>query len=94
MNATRLNRTLSSIVLVGYIFMAQRLGALVLMIKIGVALLLALACVWFPDAFGDFAGVVHFHRITTPTPAILVRIIGWLILVGLPLLMWYIVSTT
>ena len=87
--ATLLNRTLSFLVLVGYILVAHRLGALVLLIKIGAPLLLALGCVWFPDAFGDFGGVVHFHRITTPTPAILVRIIGWLILVGLPLLVWY-----
>ena len=92
--STLLNRTLSFLVLVGYIFVAYRLGALFLMIKIGVALLLALACVWFPDAFGDFAGVVHFHRITTSTPAIFVRIIGWLILLCLPPLMWYLVSAS
>jgi hypothetical protein len=90
--ATLLNRTLSFLVLVSYIFVAQRLGALVLMIKIVVPLLLALGCVWFPDAFGDFAGVVHFHRITTATPACLVRIMGWLILVGLPFLVWYLAS--
>ncbi len=64
------------------------------MLKLALPLLLALACVWFPDVFGDFTGVVHYRRITTPTPGVLVLVVGWLLLLFLPLLVWFVGSGT
>jgi uncharacterized membrane protein YhdT len=87
-------RAVSLLVLIGYVVAAHRLGMLGLMLKIGLPMLLAIACIWFPDAFGAFSGVIHYRAITTPTPGIIVAIVGWLILVGLPLLVWCAVNGT
>lgn len=91
---TLVNRSLSLLVLVGYIVAARHLGALDLLLKIGLPLLLAIACIWFPDEFGDLTGIVHYHLITTSTPGFAVCAVGWLILLGLPLVIWYIANGT
>jgi hypothetical protein len=57
-------------------------GALALLKATG-ALILPLALIWFPDVFGDYLGPSN--------PAVLVAFMGWLLLVGLPLvayLLW------
>ena len=86
---TFVNRALSLLVLSGYVVVASRAGAVAVMLKLALPLLLALACVWFPDAFADFLGVIHYHPITTPTHGVVVCVIGWLVLLGLPLIVWY-----
>jgi hypothetical protein len=81
-------RSTSLLVLIGYVIAAQLLDVLALMLKIALPMLIATACIWFPDAFGDFSGVIHYRAITTPTPGL---IVSWIIL-GLPLLVWYAVN--
>ena len=56
------------------------------------ALLLPLALIWFPDEIGDATGYLagNFMRVDTPTPPILISIMGWLFLVGLPVLLYFI----
>lgn len=60
--------------------------------KCCIALLFPLALIWFPEqiggATGYFAG--HMMRVDTPTPPILISIMGWLFLVGLPILFYFI----
>ena len=85
-------RSASLLVLIGYVIAAQRLDAVALMLKIALPMLIAAACIWFPDAFGNFSGVIHYRAITTPTPGIMVSIVGWIILLGLPPLVWYAVN--
>ena len=43
-------------------------------------LILPLSCIWFSDAMGGFVGPVWRGAITGPSPALLVRIAGWLLL--------------
>jgi hypothetical protein len=92
--ATLINRSLSLWVYVTYLFLAYRSGGGLLSAKIGTALLLAMACIWFPEEMGSFTGVMHYHSITSSSPAFLVCACGWLILVGLPLLIYYVASST
>jgi hypothetical protein len=54
-----------------------------------VGLLLPLACIWFSTAFGSYVGPSYslgMGSINRPTPALLVALGGWLLLVGAPLL--------
>jgi hypothetical protein len=52
----------------------------------------ALALIWFPDEVGDATGYMagHMMRVDRPTPPVLVSIMGWFFLVGLPLAVWLI----
>ncbi len=60
----------------------------VLIIGLGVVL----ALIWFPDEIGDATGYMagHMMRVDLPTPPILISIMGWFFLVGLPLALWII----
>jgi hypothetical protein len=51
------------------------------------ALLFPLTLIWFAEELGDFTGYVgRGDYIDERTPAILVSLMGWLFLVGLPVL--------
>ena len=46
-----------------------------------------LVLIWFPDEIGDFTRLASRIRIETPTPPIVISLVGWLFLVvGLPFL--------
>jgi len=52
-------------------------------------LLVPLALIWFPDELGSMTGYVgRGGHIGTETPPLLVYFMGWLILVGLPTLLY------
>ena len=52
-------------------------------------LALPLALIWFPDELGSMTGYVgRGGDINTETPPILVSIMGWFLLVGLPVLIY------
>jgi hypothetical protein len=52
-----------------------------------VILLLALALIWFPDEIGSFTGAgSRGASIDAETPGSLVSFMGWLFLIGMPLL--------
>ena len=54
-------------------------------------LLLPLALIWFPDELGTMMGYVGGSgNINTETPPILVSIMGWFLLVGMPLILYFI----
>ena len=80
-----LHRALSLFVAAGYTAAAMHYGLGTAILKLTVPMLLALACIWFPDELGDFTGVVHYRAITAPSPAGLLRVIGWLVLLIAPL---------
>lgn len=51
------------------------------------ALLLPLCLIWFPEQIGGFTGYVgRGGNINCETPAILVSLAGWFLLVGAPVL--------
>lgn len=55
-------------------------------------ILLPLALIWFPDEIGNATGYLGdlTLRVDTPTPPILISIMGWFFLVGLPVLFYFI----
>lgn len=64
-------------------------------LRTSAALLLPLACIWYPEAMGSYAGAVYYSslgRIDRPTPALFVMLGGWLLLVGVPLLLLVLVG--
>jgi hypothetical protein len=89
---TLVNRGLSLIVYVGYIAAAYHGVGGLLAAKVAIPLLLPMACIWFPDAMGSFTGVMHYQAITAPTPPFLVCAGGWLLLVGVPVVVYLIWS--
>ena len=88
------NRLLSLLVLVGYVVTAVHYGVVSALIRAALPLLLATACIWFPEELGDFTGVVHYHVITSRTPGLLVRITGWLVLILVPVTIVFLASGT
>lgn len=54
-------------------------------------LLIPLALIWFPDEIGSFTGYVgRGGNIDTETPPIMVTVMGWVFLVGMPALVYYV----
>jgi hypothetical protein len=49
-----------------------------------------LSLVWFPETWGDYTGFFQGQYIDQKTPPVLVSIMGWLMLVGFPLLFWWV----
>lgn len=80
----RLHRALSLCVVAGYIGAALHYGLGASLLKLAVPILLATACIWLPEELGEYTGVVHYSTITARTPAVLVRVVGWLVLLGAP----------
>ncbi len=75
------SRILSGIVAVAYLVGAYFTADAETMWKVGLFLILPLACIWFSDAMGAYTGV-GFGRgaITSTTPGCLVAFGGWLVL--------------
>jgi hypothetical protein len=55
------------------------------------AMLLPLACIWFPEELGGYTGIYmgRGQTLDTETPAPLVSIMGWILLVGLPAFVYF-----
>jgi len=74
------NRILSGVLAVFYIVGAYAHAGLELAWKVGMSVILPLACIWFADAMGDYVGPTSSGAITSTTPGWLVCIGGWLLL--------------
>jgi hypothetical protein len=85
------NRLLSGVLAAIYIVIAFCFGGAEAGFKIGLFLILPLACIWFSEPMGGYTGPVWRGVITSPTPAIFVCIGGWLLLL-LPLIIGVIYS--
>jgi hypothetical protein len=92
--ATVVNRALSALIYLGYIVAAYFKGAGTLALKTAAVFLLPLACIWFSRAMGGFTGITPFVPITESTPAFLMCAVGWLLLVGAPLMIYLIAGGT
>lgn len=54
------------------------------------ALLFVLALIWFPEEIGSIKGYVgRGGFINRETPGCMVSTMGWLLLVGVPLVLWW-----
>lgn len=59
-------------------------------LQLWLALLVPLALIWFPEQVGSFTGYVgRGGNIDTETPPFLVSLMGWLFLIGLPLVAYF-----
>ncbi len=92
--ATLINRGLSLVVAIVYLLAAILDGGGLVAAKLAVVLLLPLACIWFPEALGNYTGVMRLQAITASTPAFLVCAGGWLLLVGVPLVAYFIIKAS
>lgn len=64
-------------------------GATETLVKVSMFLLLPLALIWFPDELGETTGYVwRGSQVNVPSPPILVSVMGWVLLVGLPLVIY------
>ena len=58
-----------------------------------VGLLLPLACIWFPEQIGGLTGYFRTGYVNVQTPPAIISFLGWLFLVGLPVLLYFIVRS-
>ena len=71
----------------GYViaFVVSEGGVTANAFKCVLVLLVPLGLIWFPEEIGSYTGYVsRGSTIDTETPAFLVSLMGWLFLVGLP----------
>lgn len=86
--ATLINRGLSGLVYCAYVAAALTHAGGGAAVKLAIGLLLPLACIWFPEPLGEYAGAIHGQLITSSTPAFLVSAGGWLLLIGVPIIVY------
>lgn len=87
------SRLLSGVLAAIYIVSAFYFGGVGPGFKMTIFLILPIACIWFSEPMGGYVGPVVHGMITSPTPAIVVCIGGWLLLL-LPLVIRVIYSLT
>jgi len=92
--ANMVNRALSALIYLGYVVAAYFKGAGTLALYTAAVFLLPMACIWFSRAMGGFTGITPFVPITESTPAFLMCAVGWLLLVGAPLMIYLIAGGT
>ena len=80
------NKILSAIIAVAYLAMAYLASGGETAFRVGIYLILPLACIWYGDSLGAFTGTMRMQHINAPTPGCLVVAGGWLLLL-LPLLL-------
>jgi len=78
------NRVLSGLLAVLYIIVAAYGSGAETAFKVGLFVVLPLACIWFSEPMGGYVGPVWRGAIASPTPAVFVCVGGWLLLL-LPL---------
>ncbi|MGQ9663575.1 MAG: hypothetical protein ACUVWX_14785 [Kiritimatiellia bacterium] len=75
------SRILSGIIALAYLVGAYFAADAQTMWKVGLFLILPLACIWFSDAMGGYTGVgMGRGAITTTTPGCFVAFTGWFLL--------------
>ena len=83
-------KVLGLLVAIGFVIAMILEGGVGMNIAQGsLALMLPVALIWFPEEFGSFTGYIgRGGNINTETPPILISTIGWLILLGIPFLVY------
>jgi CDP-diglyceride synthetase len=81
------NRILSALLSVVYIVAAFTAVGAEGACKTFICIILPIACIWFADILGSYVGPNLGGNITVPSPAVLVCILGWVLLL-LPFVIW------
>lgn len=81
-----IGRILSLVIAVIYASVAIGLGGFGYW-KWSLTLLLPLALIWFPEEIGSLTGYYKTGYVNVQTPGAIISLIGWFILVGLPVLL-------
>jgi len=90
--ATLIDRGLSAAVAFTYIGVAYFHGGGLVVAKVAVALLLPMACIWFSEAMGQYSGMIRLQPVTESTPAVFVWAAGWFLLLGVPLILYFVMQ--
>ena len=88
------SRTLSLLIAIAYLVIAclsaqSAAKVFASLLIVGGALLLPLACIWFADEMGEYVGVLPGPAINHKSPAWMVKVGGWLLLL-LPVIVFFI----
>ena len=81
------NRIFSSLLAALYILFGYKSGGAEAAFKTVIMAVLPLACIWFPDRLGGYIGPNWRGNITATSPAVIVCVLGWLMLL-LPFIIW------
>lgn len=79
------NRIISGLVALLYLGIAFLHGGTEAALKLLIALIFPLTCIWFAEAMGNYRGLTGYAGITETSPGIIVCILGWVLLL-LPLI--------
>lgn len=74
------NRLLSSLIAAGYLSFAMTSVGGEGFLKIGIFLLLPMSGIWFPAQMGAYLGNLTRHPITRTSPALMMSLACWLLL--------------
>jgi len=78
---------LSLVVAIGYAVVAIRQAG-VTGLTWCAGLLPPLAFIWFPEAIGNLTGYFRTGYVNVQTPGVIISILGWFFLVGLPVILY------
>lgn len=84
--AVTLSKIAALVLAAAYVVAAGVAEGLSFAATVAVGVLLLLACIWFPEALGSWTGVWRRYSPLSPSPAWMVATMGWVLLVGLPLI--------
>lgn len=79
---------------IGYLIVAYIYAGAGTTLKLAALLLFPCACIWFPEALGNYTGFMSWQAITERTPAVFVAAAGWFLLVGVPLIVYAIFASS
>ena len=85
LEASTVSRWLSVLLVFAYVTGAGVTAGTRFALTVFASMLVPLACVWFPEAMGDYTGRTFGHAITKQSPPSLVWFLGWIVLL-LPLI--------
>jgi hypothetical protein len=74
------NRILSALVAIGYLFVALLARGGGGVCRMALFLILPMFCIWFSDAMGGYRGMTSQLIFISPSPGIMVRVLGWILL--------------
>jgi hypothetical protein len=73
------------------LYFPHRNGTLITdLFLVSVALAFPLACIWYPDELGEYYGSLPGPAITQKSPAWMVKVGGWILLLLPAILFWFI----
>ncbi len=81
-----LSKIIALVLAAAYVVTAGVAGSLSFAATVAVGVLPPLACIWFPEPIGSWTGVWRRYSSLSPSPAWMVAMMGWVLLVGIPLI--------